>query len=227
MLQYFIDPLAYKLVEYGYLAIFKRSNVTSAEELDLFKAAISKVINVKNANVKVKGMHKLKAGHGGTLDKMATGVLEHVTKAMIEDKLKRFIGEIFQKPPIYSALKRGGRRVSDIARAKESDQYGFHEDKPIEMEFRPVTCYDVKCVDFKPPYFSLEVTCGKGFYVRSLINDLTKDLGSCGHVTSLLRTKHGQFTLDDCLHAADYSMAKVVDAVKHNRRKFPMYSKNL
>ncbi|XP_017338301.2 probable tRNA pseudouridine synthase 1 [Ictalurus punctatus] len=113
---------------------------------------------------------------------------DHITREAFEEKLKQFTGEIMQVPPLYSALKKDGKRLSTLL--KEGQEV---EAKPA----RPVTVYSLSLHDFNPPLFTLDVECGGGFYVRSLVDDLGKALSSCAHVRELTRTKQGQFTLQE------------------------------
>lgn len=113
---------------------------------------------------------------------------DHITREAFEEKLKDFTGEIMQVPPLYSALKKDGKRLSVLL--KQGQEV---EAKPA----RPVTVYNLTLQDFSPPLFTLDVECGGGFYVRSLVDDLGKALSSCAHVRELTRTKQGQFTLEE------------------------------
>uniref|UniRef100_A0A8C6TKS3 tRNA pseudouridine(55) synthase n=1 Tax=Neogobius melanostomus TaxID=47308 RepID=A0A8C6TKS3_9GOBI len=104
-----------------------------------------------------------------TLDATGTMTLEkgfeHITRSDIEEKLKSFVGDIMQVPPLYSALKKDGQRLSVLLK-----QGHKVEAKPA----RPVTVYGITLQDFSPPLFTLDVDCGGGFYVRSLVDDLGK-----------------------------------------------------
>ncbi|KAB5555588.1 hypothetical protein PHYPO_G00035900 [Pangasianodon hypophthalmus] len=113
---------------------------------------------------------------------------DHITREAFEEKLMQFTGEIMQVPPLYSALKKDGKRLSTLL--KEGHEV---EAKPA----RAVTVYSLSLQDFNPPLFTLDVECGGGFYVRSLVDDLGKALSSCAHVRELTRTKQGQFTLQE------------------------------
>uniref|UniRef100_W5L955 Pseudouridylate synthase TRUB1 n=1 Tax=Astyanax mexicanus TaxID=7994 RepID=W5L955_ASTMX len=113
---------------------------------------------------------------------------DHITREAFEEKLKEFTGEIMQVPPLYSALKKDGKRLSVLL--KQGQEV---EAKPA----RPVTVYNLTLQDFNPPLFTLDVECGGGFYVRSLVDDLGKALSSCAHIRELIRTKQGQFTLEE------------------------------
>ncbi|TRY99237.1 hypothetical protein DNTS_003381 [Danionella cerebrum] len=116
---------------------------------------------------------------------------DHITKEALEEKLLQFKGEILQVPPLFSALKKDGKRMSDLVVQGQKV-----EAKPA----RPVTVYNLSLEDFSLPQFTLgkcQVECGGGFYVRSLVDDLGKALSSCAHVKELIRVKQGQFTLEE------------------------------
>uniref|UniRef100_A0A3P8TCU7 Pseudouridylate synthase TRUB1 n=1 Tax=Amphiprion percula TaxID=161767 RepID=A0A3P8TCU7_AMPPE len=127
-----------------------------------------------------------------TLDATGSVILEkdfeHITRPDVEAKLKAFTGDIMQVPPLYSALKKDGQRLSVLLKKGHKV-----EAKPA----RPVTVYNLTLLEFKPPLFTLDIECGGGFYVRSLVDDLGKALSSCAHVKELTRTKQGQFTLQE------------------------------
>ncbi|OBS70765.1 hypothetical protein A6R68_00698 [Neotoma lepida] len=130
----------------------------------------------------------LKIGHGGTLDSAAQGVLDKITQEDIEGILQKFTGNIMQVPPLYSALKKDGQRLSTLMKRGEAV-----EARPA----RPVTVYSVSLLRFQPPLFTLDVECGGGFYIRSLVSDIGKELSSCANVLELTRTKQGPFTLEE------------------------------
>nr|XP_020495742.1 probable tRNA pseudouridine synthase 1 [Labrus bergylta] len=127
-----------------------------------------------------------------TLDATGSVILEkdfeHITRSDFEEKLKAFTGDIMQVPPLYSALKKDGQRLSVLLLKGHKV-----EAKPA----RPVTVYNLTLQEFNPPLFTLDIECGGGFYVRSLVDDLGKALSSCAHVKELTRTKQGQFTLEE------------------------------
>ncbi|KAM6951118.1 pseudouridylate synthase TRUB1 [Aplochiton taeniatus] len=131
---------------------------------------------------------------------------DHITKLDLEEKLKTFTGNIMQVPPLYSALKRDGKRLSVLLK-----QGHVVEAKPA----RPVTVYSLTLQEFNLPYFTLDIECGGGFYVRSLVDDLGKALSSCAHVKELTRTKQGQFTLDEhTLQEEHWNLEHVVQALQ-------------
>jgi tRNA pseudouridine55 synthase len=173
-----------------------------------------------------------KAGHAGTLDPLATGVLPialgeatktvpfmmdadkayrfmiewgrstttldregettatsdvRPTREQVEAALPAFIGEIQQVPPNYSAIKVDGERAYDLARAGEE----------FELKARTVVVHDAR-VSAAPDadHVEIEVECGKGTYVRSIVRDLADALGACAHVSALRRTRVGPFGED-------------------------------
>jgi tRNA pseudouridine55 synthase len=175
-----------------------------------------------------------KAGHAGTLDPLATGILPialgEATKAVpqVQDGTKRyrfaiswgsatttddaegtvvatsehrpeeaellamlprFTGELLQRPPIFSALKIDGERAYDLARAGEA----------VELAARPVQIDTLELIEHGPERSVLEVTCGKGTYVRSLARDIAEALGTRGHVGMLHRAAVGPFTDADAI----------------------------
>lgn len=99
------------------------------------------------------------------------------TRADVENLLKGFVGEIQQVPPIYSALKQGGEPLYLKARRGEA----------IELDARPVRIHDITLQDLQADAFSLQVTCGSGTYIRSLVRDLGELLGCGAHVIQLRR----------------------------------------
>ncbi|KAJ7989795.1 hypothetical protein DPEC_G00308210 [Dallia pectoralis] len=131
---------------------------------------------------------------------------DHITREAFEEKLKQFTGDIMQVPPLYSALKKDGKRLSVML--KQGHEV---EAKPA----RPVTVYSLLLQDFTPPFFTLDVECGGGFYIRSLVDDLGKALSSCAHVKELTRTKQGQFTLDDhTLREEQWTVQHVIQSMQ-------------
>ena len=107
----------------------------------------------------------------------------------VERALESFKGDIQQVPPMYSALKRQGKRLYDLARAG------------IEVERKPrkVQVLSIRVTGWSPPVVTLEVTCGRGFYMRSLAYDLGQALGCGGHLKTLVRLRSGPFKLSDAV----------------------------
>lgn len=178
---------------------------------------------------------KLKVGHAGTLDPLATGVMtictgkktkeierlqaltkeyiaeiklgettpsfdletevdavfptEHITKNLIEDCLKKFIGEIEQVPPIFSAVKVDGKRAYQLARKNET----------VELKPKKLVIDNIELLDYNLPIITIRVTCGKGTYIRALARDIGACLHSGAHLTALTRTKAGDVDLSECM----------------------------
>lgn len=104
-----------------------------------------------------------------------------------------FAGDIMQTPPMYSALKQGGKKLYELARAGET----------VERTARPVHVYSLQLLDSDGTSARLEMTVSSGFYVRTLIDDLGQSLGVGAVMTALTRTRIGPFGLDDCVSADD------------------------
>lgn len=179
------------------------------------------------------GLKKLKVGHAGTLDPLATGLLilcvgkftkrietfqaqdkeytgtiflgattpsydaeteidqtfptNHIDKNLIENTLPKFIGTIQQQPPVFSALKKDGKRLYEYARKGEEIEIPSRE---IRIDVFEITRVELPEIDFR-------VVCGKGTYIRSLAHDFGKALNSGGYLTSLRRTKIGNFDVEN------------------------------
>uniref|UniRef100_A0A4W3IJ22 tRNA pseudouridine(55) synthase n=3 Tax=Callorhinchus milii TaxID=7868 RepID=A0A4W3IJ22_CALMI len=139
---------------------------------------------------------------------------DHITKEDLENALEKFKGNIMQAPPLYSALKKGGQRLSCLARKGEAV-----EARPA----RPVVVHSLSVQDFSPPLFTLEIECGGGFYVRSLVSDLGKELSSCAHVKELERTKQGPFTLEEhALPEEKWTIDEIAKSVHANAHLLPV-----
>ncbi|HEY93478.1 MAG TPA: tRNA pseudouridine(55) synthase TruB [Dehalococcoidia bacterium] len=110
-----------------------------------------------------------------------------VDRNQIETALNDFRGEIQQVPPVYSALKRKGTPYYELARA------GIN----VEIASRPVVVHNIIVRDWKPPVVAIDVTCGKGTYIRSIAHNLGQILGCGAHMKSLVRRKYGPFSIDD------------------------------
>ena len=113
-----------------------------------------------------------------------------VTEADVRAALPRFIGDIWQTPPMYSAIKRGGKRLYELARRGES----------VEVAPRACRVDDVRLTaSLGNGRYRLEVDCGKGVYIRTLCHDIGAYLGCGGHMATLARTRAGVFTLENAL----------------------------
>jgi tRNA pseudouridine55 synthase len=186
------------------------------------------------------GIKKIKVGHAGTLDPLATGLLiictgkftkqineyqgqvkeytgeitlgattpsydlesevdatfptEHITEELIHNTVQQFVGEIDQKPPIFSALKKEGKRLYELAR----------EGKTTEIASRKITIQEFEITKIDFPKVNFKVVCSKGTYIRSLAYDFGKALNSGAHLSELRRTKIGNFSVDGALDPLSY-----------------------
>lgn len=119
---------------------------------------------------------------------------EHITKELSEKVRMQFIGEINQFPPIFSAIKKDGKRLYEHARAGEEVEIQSRKIEIIEFE---ITRIDLPEIDFR-------VVCSKGTYIRSLAYDFGKALNSGAHLTSLRRTKIGNYSVNDAIEPLDF-----------------------
>ena len=186
------------------------------------------------------GVKKLKVGHAGTLDPLATGVMivctgratkrieefqahtkeyvatlrlgattpsydlekpidayfptEHITRAMVEEVLSRFVGTIEQIPPSFSACKVGGVRAYDMAR----------KGRDVELKPKTLVIDEIELLDCSLPDITIRVVCSKGTYIRALARDIGEALGSGAHLTALRRTRVGDIKVDDCIVLDDF-----------------------
>ena len=177
------------------------------------------------------GIKKIKVGHAGTLDPLATGLLiictgkqtkqihiyqgqvkeytgtftigattpsydleteidkkypiAHISEELIKQSAIQFIGDIQQKPPIFSAIKKDGKRLYELARKGET----------TEIKARNVTIFEFEITKINLPEIEFRVACSKGTYIRSLAFDFGKALGSGAYLSSLRRTKIGDFSV--------------------------------
>jgi tRNA pseudouridine55 synthase len=205
------------------LLIDKPLEWTSFQAVNALKWAIRKKFNLK----------KIKIGHAGTLDPLATGLLiictgkftkkipelqgqvkeytgtitlgattpsydletevnetfptEHLTNESIQEATTQFLGEIDQIPPIFSALKKDGKRLYELAR----------EGKQVEIKSRKIEILEFEITRINLPEVDFRVVCSKGTYIRSLAHDFGKALGSGAHLSKLRRTKIGDFNVDN------------------------------
>ena len=115
--------------------------------------------------------------------------ISHIDEVLIQEAVKQFLGEIDQKPPIYSAIKKDGIRLYEHARAGES----------IEIAFRKTTIYEFEITRIALPEIDFRVVCSKGTYIRSLAFDFGMALNSGAHLTALRRTKIGEYDVKNAL----------------------------
>jgi tRNA pseudouridine55 synthase len=116
----------------------------------------------------------------------ATFPTEHITADLIETTLSQFLGEIDQKPPVFSAIKKEGKRLYEHAR----------EGSEVEIEARKTTIYEFEITRMALPEIDFRVKCSKGTYIRSLAFDFGKALHSGGYLSVLRRTKIGDYSVD-------------------------------
>lgn len=119
----------------------------------------------------------------------ATFPTEHITESLIQETVQKFIGEIDQKPPVFSAIKKDGKRLYEHARAGEE----------VEIEARKTTIHEFEITRIALPEIDFRVTCSKGTYIRSLAYDFGLALQSGGHLTALRRTKIGDYSVENAV----------------------------
>ena len=197
---------------------------------------VSKVRWNLHRTLKIK---KLKVGHAGTLDPLATGVMiictgkatkkidtyqyqtkeyiatlklgattpsfdlelavdatyptAHITRELVDLAIPRFLGEIWQVPPAYSAVKVDGKRAYDYAR----------EGKEVELKSKVLVIDEIEVLDFSLPILKIRVICSKGTYIRALARDIGLALNSGAHLIGLERTRIGDVRIEDCWQIDD------------------------
>ena len=205
------------------LLIDKPLEWTSFQAVNKLRWHIKKRFNIK----------KIKVGHAGTLDPLATGLLiictgkqtknietyqgqikeytgtitlgattpsydleteidqeyptAHLTEAMLHEATQQFLGVIAQKPPIFSAIKKDGKRLYELARAG----------KTTEIKARSIEIQTFELTSINLPEVNFRVVCSKGTYIRSLAHDFGQAVQSGAHLSALRRTKIGDFSVDD------------------------------
>jgi len=198
------------------------------------------VSKLRNSIKKKLDIKKIKVGHAGTLDPLATGLLiictgkmtknienfsklnktytgkitlgsttpsydletkpnvhypiEHIDENMIINTAKKFEGKIFQKPPIFSAVKKDGVRLYKLARK------GMNVN--IKKREIIINNFTINAINF--PEIEFTVTCSKGTYIRSLANDFGKELNSGAHLSELRRTSIGDYLIEDSFKIMDF-----------------------
>lgn len=124
----------------------------------------------------------------------------------MEAVLPEFIGKIQQIPPIFSAIRKDGKQLYKEARAGKSAD-------DIEIESREVEVVSIQLLNFDLPRFDMQVQCGSGTYIRSLIRDIGHKLNSVATTTFLERTQQGQFKLEDALAKEDWTPDNIYNAI--------------
>ena len=212
------------------ILINKEKNWTSFDVVKKTKNLIKEKFNIK----------KIKVGHAGTLDPLATGVLIICTGKLTkkiseiqnlhktysgeitlggktpsfdleteidqkfdlinvtEDKVysvsKEFLGEIFQKPPLFSAIKVQGERLYKKARRGEK----------VNVKTRKITIYNFEITEINIPKVKFKITCSKGTYIRSIANDFGLKLKNGGYLSELTREKIGNYSLNQSLTISEF-----------------------
>lgn len=214
------------------ICINKPYKVSSFGALAFVRTRISRALGIK----------RVKIGHAGTLDPLATGVLvlctgkatkridefmqhnkeytatlqfgattasfdmehpesewfekDHITESGLREELKKFVGNIKQVPPVYSACNVNGKRAYQLAR----------KDREVELKAKPVRIEEIELLEFddEKKAARIRVVCGKGTYIRALARDIGEAMHSGAYLTQLCRTKAGSFSLDDCLTYDDF-----------------------
>ncbi len=129
--------------------------------------------------------------------------IDHISEQTIEAARLQFLGEIDQIPPVFSAIKKDGKRLYEHARAGET----------VEIASRKTTIYEFEFTRIALPELDFRVVCSKGTYIRSLAYDFGKALSSGAHLTSLRRTKIGAYAVENALTIPDFEAEwKVLDA---------------
>ncbi len=215
------------------LLIDKPLSWSSFQAVNKLKWAIRKKFNLK----------KIKIGHAGTLDPLATGLLlictgkftktinnlqgqikeytgeitlggttpsydleteidatfsiNHITEQKIQETTQQFIGQIEQIPPIFSALKKDGKRLYEYAR----------DGVTVEIKKRQITITEFEIVAIKMPVIEFRVVCSKGTYIRSLAHDFGKALNAGAHLTALRRTKIGDYNVNNAIDPLEFERA--------------------
>ena len=119
----------------------------------------------------------------------ATYPTEHITPEMVAETLSRFLGEIQQIPPAFSACKVDGTRAYELAR----------KGKEVELKPKTLVIDEIELLECNLPEIKIRVVCSKGTYIRALARDIGEALQSGAHLTGLIRTRVGEVTLEHCL----------------------------
>lgn len=120
--------------------------------------------------------------------------IHHIDETLIQTILAQFLGEIDQKPPVFSAIKKDGIRMYEHARAGAE----------MEMESRKTTIHEFEITRIDLPKIDFRVVCSKGTYIRSLAHDFGKALNSGAHLTVLRRTKIGDYSVENAVSPDDF-----------------------
>jgi tRNA pseudouridine55 synthase len=136
-----------------------------------------------------------------------------VTAELLEQVLEQFRGEIYQVPPMYSALKINGQKLCDLAR----------KGKEVERQSRPITIFELVCLEFTGERAVLRVRCSKGTYIRTLCKDIGAALGCGGCMESLRRTAAGDYTIAEAVPLQ--TLLETEDPARYLRTVDTMFSR--
>lgn len=207
---------------------------------DLQWTSFDLVSRVRNTLFKITGIKKMKVGHAGTLDPLATGLLilctgkatkqiEHyqaeekeyiatiklgattpsfdleteedsqsdcssVTEAHFKSAVNKFVGEIEQVPPVFSAVKVKGKRAFNYARNGET----------LELKSRKIVIKKIELISFELPTAKIKIVCSKGTYIRSLARDIGEELKCGAYLTGLKRTRIGNYKVENAMTVDDF-----------------------
>lgn len=125
----------------------------------------------------------------------------HIDESLIHETVKQFLGEIDQKPPIFSAIKKEGIRLYEHARAGEI----------VEIETRKTTIHEFEIIRIALPEIDFRVVCSKGTYIRSLAYDFGKAMNSGSHLTVLRRTKIGNYDVKDAIDVTLFEQSLAIN----------------
>jgi tRNA pseudouridine55 synthase len=202
---------------------------------DLDYTSFDLVQRVRNTLCRKMGIKKMKVGHAGTLDPLATGLMilctgkstkliesfqekekeyvatlklgattpsydmethensrndtTHITRELFEKAIENFKGVIQQEPPVFSAVKVKGKRAFDYARKGEE----------IKLQPKKIVIHKIEVVSFELPLVVLRIVCSKGTYIRALARDIGEELKCGAYLTSLRRTRIGEFNVYDAV----------------------------
>ncbi len=119
----------------------------------------------------------------------ATYPTEHITEEGVREVLGKFVGEIDQRPPLFSACKVDGKRAYELARGGSD----------MELAPKKIRIEEIELLSCNLPQIEIRVVCGKGTYIRSLARDIGEALGSGAYLTSLTRTRVGEYRVEQCI----------------------------
>ncbi|MDE7436968.1 MAG: tRNA pseudouridine(55) synthase TruB [Muribaculaceae bacterium] len=131
---------------------------------------------------------------------------KHITRDLIEETLPKFVGNVMQVPPVFSAVKIDGKRAYNLAR----------KGKEVELKAKPLEIKEIEILGFEGNKLTIRVVCSKGTYIRALARDIGEALGSGAHLTALRRTRVGEIKIEDCL-----TIDRAVEVIDNGPLTFP------